>query len=817
MVKITTVQASHTYGVLDPYMTERRDTKFVPGSLSAGENIVILPQGGYTDRGGTDDFGRVRRRLDKIALTAAMVAMPNGGSAATLVASQKTVTDEAAGNRFVIADVTLPTARSLTFLDVEDVSVSDSGGAGALIVEYLDGATWRTFGRALSAQIERNRGSRRFSVGAPGNAIGAFSRYRVCLDATKASGTVSLSGISLWSERADNSKAVVRAARDAEGTSFQLVVTDQTIDIFVAGIWQASIPSYLGSPEVRSVQMEASYDSILLFHPDLAPRKMLRLGDDREWNIARAPFTNIPNVDYGAQYTNGVNEIQEIKGYSTNTYDLTFEGEITTLISTASNEAVKAALEGLTNVGPGLIVTGDDNDTFQVEFASEKTKERNVLTMIGTNQEAEGFVSIRTLREGKPGGEPIISSARGFPAVGRFAMGRLNMFGLRSRPATQLSSVTSQPFDLSSEIKTAVSALVYDIADSEGAAIVDALFGRTLIMFSTDAVYFYGNRKLSAEETPDIVRSPSPGIEPGVPPVQTDDAILYVEKGGEVLRLLSYSEIDQNYTAGNASVLSAFLVDGVVDMAKRRSANGIDADLAVMANADGTATALTILRTQDVSGFAPWRTDGKFVSTVVDRSNDLWFLCERERPGGTDIRLERFAPIKLLDEGTEFEVVTPSATLTVAARFEGRSVWIVAEGQVIGPVTVTAGQVTLPVPVSGMVRVGTWLPATATDQPVRREQETNQREARLKRVVRAKLSVVETTSLAIACNGSAPFDMPLAANDETILDRAPLDAPFTGFCEAEGMHGFTDAATVTVTQLRPGFLTVRSVTKDVVM
>ena len=116
-----------------------------------------------------------------------------------------------------------------------------------------------------------------------------------------------------------------------------------------------------------------------------------------------------------------------------------------------------------------------------------------------------------------------------------------------------------------------------------------------------------------------------------------------------------------------------------------------------------------------------------------------------------------------------------------------------------------------------MVRVGTWLPTTATDQPVRKEQETNQREARLKRVVRAKLSVVDTTSLAIACNGAAPFDMPLASNDETILDRAPLDAPFTGLCEAEGMHGFTDAATLTVTQLRPGFLTVRSVTKDVVM
>src|SRR5690606_38943982 len=81
---------------------------------------------------------------------------------------------------------------------------------------------------------------------------------------------------------------------------------------------------------------------------------------------------------------------------------------------------------------------------------------------------------------------------------------------------------------------------------------------------------------------------------------------------------------------------------------------------------------------------------------------------------------------------------------------------------------------------------------------------------------RAEISVIRTSSLAIAANGGAAVDVPMFRNDEIVLPFAPLATPFTGKAEAEGMHGFTDHGRLTVTQLYPGSLTVRSVTKNVV-
>ncbi|MEP4421048.1 MAG: hypothetical protein ABJ354_06365, partial [Nitratireductor sp.] len=118
MTKITTVQAAHSYGVLDPLVIERRDTKFVGGSLSDGRNIVLLPQGGYTDRGGTTDNGRARRLLSAVALNASITAMPNGGDENDLLAGTAVTVSGATGSRFVLVECDFGTPTNVLFFDV---------------------------------------------------------------------------------------------------------------------------------------------------------------------------------------------------------------------------------------------------------------------------------------------------------------------------------------------------------------------------------------------------------------------------------------------------------------------------------------------------------------------------------------------------------------------------------------------------------------------------------------------------------------------------------------------------------------------------
>src|SRR5690606_2766235 len=281
---------------------------------------------------------------------------------------------------------------------------------------------------------------------------------------------------------------------------------------------------------------------------------------------------------------------------------------------------------------------------------------------------------------------------------------------------------------------------------------------------------YLANRVLSADEVPEFGVSDAPGIAAAIGPVTSNNAVYYVQDGGSTLQVANFNQLEDNLVADNASVLSAFLIRDPVDMARRRSTETLAADLIVLANADGTATVVTNMRTQEVSGFAPWSTDGEFGSAEVDHDNELWFLVRRQVNGTEELRLEKWQPDELLDEAIEIAPDPASATVTGLSRFNGRTVWAIAEDQVFGPYPVSGGTIVLPV-TTDAVRVGTWPKPTATDTPVSLTEETRARMARLKRVNRAEISVHDTTSLAIAANGGDPIAVPLRANDDTIGDE----------------------------------------------
>lgn len=821
-MRVTTVQASHTYGVLDPHMAERRDTKFVGGSLSDGANIVMLPQGGYVDRGGTTDFGRVRRKLTAISVTSGMLTLPNGGTAADLLDAATDVTTSAAsGTRFVLFEVDLGAATTVHMIDVRKVLIATTGASGALVAEWWDGAAWQPFGAA--AALDVGALTKRIASGAPGDAGVSAQKFRVAVDATTAAGAVTLRGLALWAESATLSDAIARGYSPEEGTAHQLVFTENNLDVFEAGVWQASAYVPIAEAILREVKLEAKYDTVLAFHQDLAPQKIFRDGASTEWACDAVEFDHIPRYDYGAVYTNGVTEVQQIELYSFGTgdqFDLTLEGQTTAAIThdatgSVTAASIKAALEGLSAVDSGLTVDAVSATEFTVTFTGGNNANRDWLLMSSTALNAGGYVRVRTITDGEAGGEDIISDARGWPAVGRFAQQRLIMAGLKSRQNAVLASVTGSPYDLNTAVDTSLAAFSYDIEGPENNAIRDIVVSRTLIFLGSRQTAFLVSTVLSASDAPQFGLSDAPGAKRIVPPVSSDNAIFYIQQGGTTLRLLSYTELEQNYVAENASVLSAFLIRDPVDMARRRATSGIDADLIAMVNGDdGTMTVLTVLRTQEVSGFAPWTTDGAFKSVTVDLNNDIWLLAERQVDGVSEIRLERLDPDDLLDEAATLTLSPASATLTGLSRFNGRDVWVKADDQVFGPYTVSGGTLTLPQTVAS-ARVGSWAAPFATDQGISLEEQTQNRMARLKRVNRAVVSVVDTTSLAVQANDGAVADVPLWDNDDVSLDEGPLARPFTGKAEAEGMHGFTEYGKLTVTQLYPGKLGVRSVTKNV--
>lgn len=822
MPRVTTVQAAHTYGVLDPLVIERRDTKFLGSSLSDGDNIILLPQGGWRDRGGTLDYARARRGLTPVAIDASITSMPNGGTEADLLAFTATTTGAASTTRFVVVEADFGTATLVHMIDVKGILIATTGASGALIAEYWNGAAWATFGTPLKLTTDAR--SRRFASGAPGHAGVSATKFRIAVDATTAAGAVTIAGLRFFVEGASLADGIVRRFQPEQAAPYQLVLTTGNIDVYENGVWRAAIATPITQAILRQVKLEAKFDTILAFHQTMRPQRITYMDAAGEWSCDDVVFENVPLVDYGGVYTNGVNEVQRIIFYDADpgeTFEIILEGQTTGAITFTGDATtgtnIATALEALANVDPGLTVTMNAPfyDVATIEFSGGNNANRNWLTMTANALVANFYPSASTVTNGSPAGEDMISDARGWPAVGRFAQQRLVMAGLKARPTDMLASVTGSPYDLNTGLDSAIAAFSYEIEGSENTVIRDIIVARTVMFLGDAQVAYLANRVLSADEVPEFGVSDAPGLARNLSPVTSNNAVYYVQDGGQTLQVTNFNQLEDNLVADNASVLSAFLIRDPVDLTRRRPTAALDADLLVMANADGSATVVTNMRTQEVSGFAPWSTDGDFVSAEVDHANALWFLVQRSMNGTDELRLELHQPDELLDGAVEFTYGGPTTAVTGLSRFNGRDVWAIANDQLYGPFTVSGGAITLDAAAT-FVRVGTWPRPSATDTPVSLTEETRSRNPRLKRVNRAEISVHETTSLAIAANDGAAVNLPLRTNADTILDEGPLARPFTGKAEAEGMHGFTDHGTLTVTQTFPGHITVRSATKNIV-
>lgn len=825
MVRVLTHRAAHTYGVLDPLMVERDDTKFVQGSLSDALNCFCLPQGGYTDRGGSTHKALLRREPEAVTITAGMITNANGGTKANLIDGDPAVTfvtSAVAANPFILFEVNHGTPTTISHIDIinfKSVVARDN----ALKVQYHNGTTWVDFAPAV--HLRKVDHTRRFARH-PSLGNLALQQWRVVVTGGAGPGAITIGEVKAYRETAVLSQTVSRRYNYSVDRYYTLILTAGNCDIFRAGVWIAACGMESTSAIIREIKHLPSDDTILFFHQDMATASIVRQGSDNEWQWGRRAFENIPLVDLGGEYTNGVNEIQTIRLADItngNAFELTLEGETTAAITFIATSAVttaaniKAALEALPNLDPGLTVTGIAANQFSVEFTGGENVAKNWGEMSGRALiDASGIVLVRTDQKGKEAGEPIMSDAVGWPAVGRFTQQRLLLAGFKAQPKSWLMSVTGEPFNLDSTREGADAGRLYDLDDDDTNVIRDMHIGSTIQFFLDGSVWALPKEILSAENVPRAIKSDAPGIDRRIRPISLDNALFYMQRGGHTLRSMVFSEIEQNFLADNASVLSAFLIDQPVDSALRRAVEGNDADLLFVVMANGNMTSITLMRTQEVSGFMPHKTIGKFVSISFDAAEDGWLVCERTINGATRHCLEKLEPTMLFDGALDLTLGAPTSTLTGLEQFNGQTMQVIGDGDYLGAFAVAGGQAQLgDKVVSASARVGHWLAPLATDVPFRPAQQEGRPMARMKRVFAAELSLVNTTSVAIIANGGEVENVPLLDLDNQPMDT-PLSAlPFTGRRLVDKLPGFTPTAQFTVTQVFPGRLTVRSVTKEI--
>ena len=833
-------QPRFTAGQLDKTLQANTEIDAYTKGAAEMTNARPLPQGGFTARDGLRKVDRVRGQTSVAA---------SGGPYSVAAA---------AGVPTTVATLTFNDLTAITGVDAVAFGGSLPGGAapglaqpnppesplvaGAISAWYQNASNvWVQIGPALGL-VDTLR-TRRFCL-PPGQTVLARA-VRVVVAATTAGGvTVALAGLSAWAETPSPPAAVrlLPFTFSAEA-SYDLVVTPGGIDVYAVAGLVASIPAAFTVAQVSTFKWVQKLATMLITHQGFAPLQIQRQGADGEWNIQTAVFNGVPRYDFGdTVYTNATAAQWEVsflnfdQQFAPTTppvpsggahYTISVNGVSSYAIQqpqagyAATAALLQAAISQIPGVAPGVtvsVVSVQPNlGTFLVTFGGSGNQGDGWSVSGTVLDKADAAIVCSKFTPGLRGGEPIMSATRGWPAACGFYQQRLLLGGFPQAPLGLLWSEQGNPWLLDTTLAAATAPML-TVLDGQGDETIRAIhLGRTLDVFTSYGEWWVQPGTISATAPPFIVYSTSNGIAPTVDPVESEGVTLFAYASGSVIAEYYYEYQFQNYAADPISLTASSLISGVIDTALQRATGSADINHHFLVLASGGAVLRATARRQQINAFAGMATDGRFLAVDVNARAEANFAVARQVNGQTVVFLEKATPGLPLDCAESVAVTAGQATISGLADFVGANVWAMVDGYAQGPFTVDAtGSIALAFPAlaAGIATVGRWTPPVVQTLPIPKDVGPRTVVRSPSRVHTVRLNVVDTANVAIAANNGDPYDAPLGRFGGA-ADTPPSANLATGWAVVQGLPGWDGEGQVTITQTRPGALTVTGVTIEV--
>ena len=705
------VQNNYSKGVFDPLLIERVDTQHYYNAMLEGRNVEELPQGGVRRRAALRKRSVIRHKLRRLQLTDAMLTAPNSGNKALLIDQATAVfqTSAVSGDPFVVIEVDLGSAQDVACVDLKNFYASTAKD-NVLSVQYsTDDVSYTDVGTDLGiVTLTAVPGRTRRFAFAPGAAVSA--RYwRVVIKGGAGPGGIFIQEMEFFTETSQRSIVRVEDFTFSVDETYQMVFTDQNIDVFLAGVYKASIPLELRSNQLRRMTHAQSLDTMLVFHEDVPTQHIFRQGGDDEWDSRRFTYGNFPNLGSETSFLEEQTEIQQIAITGINngeTFQLQNLNTLTAAISKSADAgamatAIASALEATAAIVAGLTVTVSQVDatsiTFTIEFTGGANDGRVWPPTYAEVIDHDNYTATTSITQaGRADSGDVVADEAGWPRCGAFFQGRLIVAGAKALPSTIFGSFVGD-IDNFSVTASAGGAFEFTL-DTEEINVITGLFvGRHLQIFTQTSEWYVVDRSIDASQSVTFVQATRNGVEAGVPYVSADGGTFFVQRNGTVLRNYLFSDVEQDYTAEPISLLASHLMKGVVDVALRRAAETSEGSLIYLTNeSDGTMAVLTFDRAQEITAFTEFTTQGLFKAITVDGARRAFAAVERTANSVTEIYLEEFDRSANLDASVAYDFTgSPSASLTGLEHLEGETVWVIADGDPLGEFTVASGAITL--------------------------------------------------------------------------------------------------------------------------
>ncbi len=523
--------------------------------------------------------------------------------------------------------------------------------------------------------------------------------------------------------------------------TYLLVFTPGWISVFMGDALVAWLPGPWTAGMLPQLAWTQSADTLLLFHPDMTPRKVTR-SSHTAWTLSTFELPNIPFHAF-------VHDVW-----------LTPAGTSGTVTVTANSDVFQSA-----HLNAGLRIRGVGGRIAWVVNAREIG-----LELLGTLPDAGATTDWE---------EHAFSWVRGWPVCACFHQDRLVLGGSRDLPNRLWLSRTGviNNFDPGTGLDD--EAIEFSLMSDQVNAIRGLFSGRHLQVFTSGAEWMVTGDPLtpSSIQLNRQTRVGSP-VERMVPPVDVDGATVFVARSGRGVHEFAYTEVSAAYQASDLALVARHLVNTPVSMAYDQTTRLLHAVMA-----DGSLATLTLYRAEAVTAWTRQETDGAF-RAVAETEGRVYAAVER---AGT-WRLERFDAGIGLDAALSGWTPGPSAVWSGLAHLDGRQVGVLADGAPRAAAPVAGGSVVIDPPAQS-VQLGLPFRHVIEPLPPSLASPSGAAGAPL-RLVSATFRLLATPALEVDL-GQGVRPVPFRRLDTPLLDAAP--AAFTGDVTLRGLGWRRDA------------------------
>jgi hypothetical protein len=510
--------------------------------------------------------------------------------------------------------------------------------------------------------------------------------------------------------------------------TYLLLLSEGRLQVFVEDQEVASIPAPWSTAQLPQIAYTQSADTLLLFHPDVAPQRLTRTSHT-SWTIA--PFF------FGAEpyhvFATGI----AVSPSAT--------GGVITLTASADLFTAGHLNARFRFHGKRVYVTGISD----ARHATALVEDTLLDTAATTEWEESAF-----------------SNARGWPVCGCFHQDRLVLGGSRDLPNRLWLSRTG---DLGSfELGTGLDdeAIEFALMSDQVNAIRAVFSGRHLQVFTSGAEWMVTGDPLTPASI-QLHRQTRVGsaLDRMIQPVDVDGATIFVARNGRSVYEFAYTDVADTYQANDLALVARHLVQTPVSMAYDQVKR-----LLHIVMADGGMATLTLYRAEQVIAWSRQDTDGA-IRAVAELEGRVYLVVERFG----SFRLERMDAAIGLDAALTGTAAEPQDEWLGLSHLEGRQLGVLADGAPREAETVAEGRIVI-APPARAVQAG--LPFRHLIEPLPPNLGNAQgASAAPLRLVSATFRVLATPALEVDL-GRGAVAVPFRRLDTALLDAAPV--PFTG-------------------------------------